>query len=54
MQEQEPSSSPTNNDLADAGNNFVVDTHTADSPIRHTLDGEETICFVHFFAASIN
>ena len=41
MQEQEPGSSPTNNDLADAGNNYVVDTHTADSLIRHTLDGEE-------------
>ena len=54
MQEQEPGSSPTNNDLADAGNNSVVDTHTIDSPIRHTLDGEETICFVHFSAASIN
>ena len=54
MQEQEPGSSPTNNDLADAGNNFVIDTRTADSPIWHALDGEETICFVHFSAASIN
>ena len=54
MQEQEPSSSPTNNNLADAGNNSVVDTHTADSLILHTLDGEEIICFVHFSATSIN
>jgi len=54
VQEQELGSSPTNNDLADARNNSVVDTHIADSLIRHTLDGEETICFVHFSAASIN
>jgi len=54
VQEQELGSSPTNNDLADVGNNSVVDTHTTDSSIRHTLDGEKTICFVHFSAASIN
>ena len=54
MQEQEPGSSPTNNDFADARNNYVVDTHTTDSLIQHTLDGDETICFVHFSAVSIN
>jgi len=54
VQEQEPGNSPANNDLADAGNNSVVDTHTVDSLIRHTLDGEETICFVHFSTANIN
>ena len=44
MQEQESGSSPINSDPVDVGNNPVVDTHTADSPIRHTPDGKEAVC----------
>ena len=44
MQEQKSGSSPINNDPIDVGNNPVVDTHTADSPIWHTPDGKEVVC----------
>jgi len=44
VQEQEFGSLPINNDLVDVGNNPVVDTHIADSPIQHTPDGKEAVC----------
>ena len=54
MQEQGSGSSPINNDPIDAGNNPVVDTHTADSPIWHTPDGEEIVCLVYPSAINMN
>ena len=47
MQEQESGSSPIGNDPINFGNNPVVDTQTADPPIRHTPDGKEAICLFH-------
>jgi len=43
MQEQGPGSSPIDNDPVDAGNSPIVDTHTADSPTRHTSNSKEII-----------
>ena len=54
MQEQGPSSSPFDNDPVDARNSPIVDTHIADSPIWHTPDGEEIICFVYPSAINMN
>ena len=54
MQEQGPSSSPIDNDPIDAGNSPIVDTHTADSPIRHTYDGKEIMCLANFSATNMN
>ena len=54
MQEQGPSSSPIDNDPIDAGNSPVVDTHTADSLIRHMPAGEEIVCLVYPSAINMN
>ena len=54
MQEQGPSSSPIDNDPVDARNSPVVDTHTVDSPIRHTPDGKEIMCLAYSFAINMN
>ena len=54
MQEQGPSSSPIDNDPIDARNNPIVDTHTADSPIQHTPDGEEIVCLVYPSVINMN
>ena len=47
MQEQGPGSSSFDKDPVDAGNSPVVDTHTADSPIWHTPDGNEMVCLAY-------
>ena len=54
MQEQESVSSPINNDPIDVGNNPIVDTHTANSPIRHTPDGKEIVCLAYSSAINMN
>ena len=54
MQEQGPGSSPIDNDPIDPGNNPVVDTHTADTPIRHTPDGKEIMCLAYSSAINMN
>jgi len=54
VQEQGPGSSPTDNDPINAGDSPVVDTHTADSSIRHTPDGEEIVCLVYPSAINMN
>ena len=54
MQEQGPGSSPIDNDPIDAGNSPVVDTHTVDSPIRHTHDGKEIVCLAYSSAINMN
>ena len=53
MQEQGPGSSPIDNDPVDTGNNPVVDTHTVDSPIRHTPDGKEIVCLAYPSAINV-
>ena len=54
MQEQGPGSSPIDNDPIDAGNSPVVDTHTADFPIRHTPYGKEIVCLAYSSAINMN
>ena len=54
MQEQGPGSSPFDNDPVDTGNCPVVDTHTANSPIRHTPDGKEIMCLAYSSAINMN
>ena len=54
MQEQGPGNSPIDNDPVDAGNSPVVDTHTVDSPIRHTPDGKEIVCLAYSSAINMN
>ena len=54
MQEQGPGSSPIDNDPVDAGNSPIVDTHTADSPIRHTPDGKEIVCSAYSSTIKMN
>ena len=54
MQEQGPGSSPIDNDPVDAGNSPTVDTHTADSPIRHTPDGKEIVCLAYSSTINMN
>ena len=54
MQEQGPGSSPIDNDPVDAGNSTIVDTHTADSPIRHTPDGKEIMRLAYSSVINMN
>ena len=54
MQEQRPSSSPIDNNPVDAGNSPIVDTHTANSLIRHTPDGKEIMCLAYSSATNMN
>ena len=54
MQEQGPGSSPIDNDPIDTGNSPIVDTHTADSPIQHTLDGKEIVCLAYYSVINTN
>ena len=54
MQEWESDSSPIDNDPVDVENDPIVDTHTADSPVRHTTDAKEVICPFYPFAIIMN
>jgi len=54
VQEQGPGSSPIDNDPIGAGNSPIVDTHTVDSPIRHTPDGKEIVCLAYSSAINMN
>ena len=53
MKEQGPGSSPIDNDPVDARNSPIVDTHTVDSPIRHTPDGKEIVCLAYPSAINV-
>ena len=54
MQEQGPGSSPIDNDPVDAGNSPIVDTHTIDSPTRHTSDSKKIVCLAYSSAINMN
>ena len=49
-----PGSLPIDNDPVDVGNNPVVDTHTVDSPMRHTPYGKEIVCLAYPSAIHMN
>ena len=54
MQEQGAGNSPIDNDPVGAGNSPVVDTHTADSLIRHIPDGKEIVCLAYSSTINMN